>query len=55
MEPKSIHMTLAHEATCNAPPPSTGEGAGGGDGYTAVPPHPDLLPRWGEGVSDTTP
>jgi hypothetical protein len=35
---KSDHTTLAHGTPSNCPPPSTGEGEGGGEGHTAVPP-----------------
>jgi hypothetical protein len=48
-------MTFAHGATINSPAPSTGEGEGGGDAYTDVPPILTFPRAGGKGLSDTTP
>jgi len=47
-DPKSVHKRLVHRADIYSPPPSRGEGEGGGE-RPACPPHPDLPPRRGEG------
>jgi hypothetical protein len=47
-------MTLVHGATIDIPPAAMGEGAGGGEGHTAVPPILTFPHSGGKGWPDPT-